>query len=208
MAQNNSNNFYKTPFLFSFLLAIIAGIFILATGKFESFQLINSHHNSFFDFFFRYYTFLGDGLLWIPFFLFTLARKKEWVWVVLLSFLISSVLAQLLKRVVFPEELRPISFLTAQFQVHFVEGVTLHHRYSFPSGHTVSAFTIAILLSFQLRNKIGFYLLPLMAFFVGYSRVYLAQHFATDVLGGILIGILAAVLSIFIIKKSRYSRDF
>ncbi|MFW5703457.1 MAG: phosphatase PAP2 family protein [Patescibacteria group bacterium] len=64
-------------------------------------------------------------------------------------------------------------------------------NFSFPSSHTVVAFTAATVLERHYGNKhiilrVGFYLL---AFLVGYSRIYLGCHFAFDVLAGAIVGI-------------------
>jgi membrane-associated phospholipid phosphatase len=45
---------------------------------------------------------------------------------------------------------------------------------------------------------------PLIAFLVGYSRVYLAQHFATDVVAGIVVGIVSSYLALVI--HDRYQK--
>ena len=69
---------------------------------------------------------------------------------------------------------------------------------SFPSGHTSTAFTFALLLAFLVRRRFAIYVFPLLAFLVGYSRVYLAQHFVTDVVAGTIIGIISSYLALVI----------
>lgn len=59
-------------------------------------------------------------------------------------------------------------------------------RFSFPSGHTITAFAVAVALG-------SFYpaLLPLLLFFalsIAASRILLGMHFLSDVLAGALIG--------------------
>ena len=69
--------------------------------------------------------------------------------------------------------------------------------YSFPSGHTTAAFEIATALSicFSKDNKKKLAIVfPVIAVFTMCSRVYLMVHYATDVLGGMIIGILSGVL--------------
>jgi membrane-associated phospholipid phosphatase len=74
---------------------------------------------------------------------------------------------------------------------------------SFPSGHTSTAYTLALLLAFLVRRRFAIFLFPLLAFLVGYSRVYLAQHFVTDVLAGTVIGILSSWLALVIYDAYR-----
>lgn len=67
-------------------------------------------------------------------------------------------------------------------------------RFSFPSGHTAAAWVAAILIA-----EIYPPLLPasaLWALAVGISRVYLGVHFPSDVVVGMVLGILSAACGI------------
>jgi len=67
-------------------------------------------------------------------------------------------------------------------------------RYSFPSGHTTSAFAMATALTLSYQK--WYVALPAYTYagFVGYSRMRLGVHFPTDVLGGMVIGIGSGLL--------------
>lgn len=66
-------------------------------------------------------------------------------------------------------------------------------RYSFPSGHTTAAFIIAIVIG----GGFPVLLIPMIiwASLVGLSRIYLGVHFPTDVLVGMIWGIISATLA-------------
>ena len=170
-------------------------------GKNETFQLINGNHNSAADFFFKYYTHAGDGWMWLLLFLFSVFLKKKYLLAVIAGVIISTALSQFLKRVIYPDELRPIAYLSENFPVHLIEGVNMNRLHSFPSGHSAAAFTIALIMAHMINKKIWSILLPLLALLAGYSRVYLAQHFLTDVLAGMGVGILSAILSLLIFRE-------
>lgn len=74
-------------------------------------------------------------------------------------------------------------------------------RYSFPSGHTAMAFSIATLLTLRYPDKpaiiAGSFL---YAGLIGYGRIYLGVHYPSDVLGGMLIGAGSAAL-IYSLRK-------
>jgi membrane-associated phospholipid phosphatase len=60
-------------------------------------------------------------------------------------------------------------------------------NYSFPSGHTLAAFTGASFLERRFGWKVG---IPayLLAGYVGWTRVYANKHYWWDVVGGAIIG--------------------
>ncbi|OAA90304.1 phosphatase PAP2 family protein [Clostridium ljungdahlii] len=77
--------------------------------------------------------------------------------------------------------------------------------YSFPSGHTVSSFAVAEILSMYFSQ----YKLIFMgiAFSIAFSRLYLYVHYPTDIISGIIVGIVCAKL-IFIVLQEGYLSMF
>jgi len=79
--------------------------------------------------------------------------------------------------------------------------------YSFPSGHTTDAFSLAT--SLTLNFKQWYVIVPayLWAGSVGYSRLYLGAHYPSDVFGGAIVGSTSAFitykLSKWLNKKGR-----
>lgn len=72
---------------------------------------------------------------------------------------------------------------------------------SFPSGHTTTAFSTAA--SLTLITKKWWVALPAFAWAtsVGYSRMYLGQHYPSDVIMGAAVGTASAFASQWIMKK-------
>ncbi len=70
--------------------------------------------------------------------------------------------------------------------------------WSFPSGHTSSAFAAAFAVLWYNR-KIG---IPTVVFaaLMGFSRIYVQVHYCTDVLAGVLVGLVYALIGILIVK--------
>ena len=72
--------------------------------------------------------------------------------------------------------------------------------YSFPSGHTGSSFASAIVLWKELPGKYGVMAL-IVAVLIAYSRLYVGVHYPSDVLAGVVIGTVLALVSVWLVKK-------
>jgi undecaprenyl-diphosphatase len=66
-------------------------------------------------------------------------------------------------------------------------------KYSFPSGHTTAAFSLAVIIALYFPI-FGFITIPL-AFCVGISRMYHGVHYPTDVIVGMFIGTTCSFLT-------------
>lgn len=192
---------FSIAVLTSLAFALAVAIFLFLHGKQDSFLIINGYYHPTLDIFFQYITFLGDGLIYIPIALYCAFYNRKYLVAVIAGILIATILTQFLKRVVFADELRPISLEAHNIIIRKIEGIPMHREHSFPSGHTSTAFSMALLLAAIMKRKFWCYILPFLAFMVGYSRVYLSQHFVTDVFAGMTIGIITAYLSLLIYKS-------
>ena len=81
------------------------------------------------------------------------------------------------------------------------------HDYSFPSGHTAASFASVAALYFAGEKKLWKPTLVL-ACLIAVSRLYLYVHYPTDVLGGVVIGIIAGYLGYRLVKvlEDKFSR--
>jgi membrane-associated phospholipid phosphatase len=192
---------YRTAAAICFSFVVIIVGLLIYLGKKDSFLLINGNHHSLLDVFFKYATYLGDGLIYVPILIYCIFWNRKFVVPVIAGIILCTLFAQGLKRFVFEEELRPISLEVEKIIIHKVEGETMRSRHSFPSGHTSTAFTMSLLLSSIIPRRVWSYVLPFIALLVGYSRVYLAQHFLTDVCAGVIIGIVSSYLALLIYHR-------
>jgi membrane-associated phospholipid phosphatase len=178
----------KSYFLSVSIFLIIANIFLLINGKKDSFLILNTYHNYFLDIFFQIITLLGDGIFFLIIcaLLFLINKKKE-SFLSLLTFMLSGLFIQILKN--YFHRPRPVNFFESYSYTKFIEGFTNAVHNSFPSGHTTSIFAIITLWVFLIEKKRYHLFLLLTALLVGYSRIYLGQHFLEDVILGAIIGV-------------------
>ena len=198
-------NYY---FFTTISILLLALLFNFSFSKTDGFLIFNSFHPAWLDVFFKYTTNLGDGLISILAVVILLAfRKKKKAMTVALAYIYSGLLIQIAKRI-FHMPRPKYFFEQTLFQyTHFVEGVSMHDQNSFPSGHTASAFALATVLVLVFKkNKISFYCV-FFAFLVGYSRIYLAQHFLIDVIFGAITGITCALVSYHQVYDLKFFRS-
>ena len=88
-----------------------------------------------------------------------------------------------------------------------IEGLMLIARkpndYSFPSGHSANVFVVTGVITWcAKRDKkwIGILLLVLSGF-IAFSRMYLGAHYPTDVIFGVMSGLIISIVIYFLIWK-------
>ncbi len=78
--------------------------------------------------------------------------------------------------------------------------VTKPTDFSFPSGHSSSSFAVGFTMFRKADKKIGIPAL-ILAILIAASRLYVAVHYPTDVLAGLLIGIIFSYIGEFTYNK-------
>ena len=84
--------------------------------------------------------------------------------------------------------------------------VTPLKDYSFPSGHTAASFASVSALYFAGRKRMAAGTL-IVSVLIAFSRMYLYVHYPTDVLGGLIIGLLCGWIADMIIQKVMEKRS-
>lgn len=77
--------------------------------------------------------------------------------------------------------------------------------YSFPSGHTLSSFAAAEMLSLYFTKYRLIFMF--IAFLIALSRLYLYVHYPTDVIAGVIMGVLCSKI-IFVIFQEVITVQF
>ena len=185
----HENRYFFIPFI---ILLLFWSVLLLGFPKPELHILINKNNSPFFDVFFSYLTFLGDGANIAVLFIVLLFKKIKYAFIFLTGSLVSSLLiVNLLKKIILHNIYRPAKYfeLFETYKLHLVEGVKMHALQSFPSGHSATAFNLFFMLALLVKNNILKFLFFCVAALVAFSRVYLSQHFLVDIAAGAVLGV-------------------
>lgn len=191
-------------FLVPYAIFFISGLFLYAFYSRTEIHIFSNELNfPAADFFFKYITNLGDGIV-IPVFVFILLFVRYRYAVILASGgLLASLIVNALKKLVFEDMYRPSKYfeIYETYKLHFVKGVELHSLQSFPSGHSASAFNLFFMLAIIVKSNRLKFVFFILAFLTAYSRIYLSQHFLIDTLAGSLTGIITILIAAEITNK-------
>jgi membrane-associated phospholipid phosphatase len=195
------NHPLRNIFTYATLLLLVLGVAALFYwDKEKVFLALNNQHTYVADVILKYFTYVGDGIFMaaLGIILWLLGKKKLGL-LLILSFLLSGLLAQSIKRL--EERPRPGLYFKKPEVIHRVDDELLKGRNSFPSGHTTTAFATFSLLAFATRNKLVQLFFFAVAVAVGYSRIYLGAHFAEDVLAGASLGFISSYFLCWLLRK-------
>lgn len=147
------------------------------------------------------------GLIWLGLLLIVLL-KRAWMTVASLFLFWIGIAIELFGKIFVNHPGPPFLFyrgvLDIELPSHYVQTGN-----AYPSGHVFrTAFLVVFIVIFllQRRTRLGrFILLPALAallFFMALSRVYLGEHWSSDVIGGFLLGSSLALLATATLPKS------
>jgi membrane-associated phospholipid phosphatase len=193
-----------------YLLVFLVGLyFVLTQDKLAGHELLNQYNAPFFDTFFYYITYLGDGVISVIILAIVAIYNYRYALVGALSFGLAALMTHLLKVSVYDHVERPYIALWNYFHhnpnSHLVLETNKLHN-SFPSGHTTGAFAIFMFLALYSKNKWIGLICCLIAVLSSFSRVYLSQHFVEDTLAGSLIGMGISLMAFAIYETVQSKR--
>ncbi|SEW50693.1 phosphatase PAP2 family protein [Chitinophaga arvensicola] len=184
---------------FIVIVLTVLSIRMIVTRQ-QAYFFINKLHTPAGDLIFPYITQLGSVSAAVLISLLLLLISKRKGAMLATAYLFTSAISFSLKALVgFP---RPHRYFAAQLHdIYFVPGVAVLDNFrSFPSGHSVCAFTAATVLSYYTKNKYWSLLYLGLALLVGYSRMYMSQHFLEDVTAGASLGVFFSMVWISLFK--------
>ncbi|MCB0631915.1 MAG: phosphatase PAP2 family protein [Saprospiraceae bacterium] len=188
------NRMYFIAFIIFWLIAF--GIYLGITQG-DDILFFNRRRTALGDTFFRYGTHMGEEIAYIFVGVILIFYSyRNLIMIPIIGVVVTAVSALLKEIFRHPRPFRWFQENGMDGLLQTIEGVTINMgSNSFPSGHTMSAFTLYTFLALCLpRKKINSVILIALPIMVGVSRIYLIKHFLEDVLVGALVGVILGVL--------------
>jgi len=157
--------------------------------------------SDFMDIFMKFLTKIGDnGAIWIIFAVVFLAitKHRKMGLRVAFSLVFSALIGNLILKN-YVARIRPYDVYT------YIELIIeKQNDFSFPSGHTSASIAAAVTIfksKFMYKKFNLGYLSIILAVLISFSRLYLFVHYPTDILGGIITGLLCAELAFILVER-------
>jgi undecaprenyl-diphosphatase len=186
-----------------FVITIVAAAGLTVTfDRFilNSFQSI--HRSEFLDGLIITITTFGDisNLVIVAIVLTIIRRTRKTGMIFLISIVIIAILVMYIKPVIgrqMPQySYKPILQLPKKFVIEEDTLVPNANSFSYPSNHIAVATSFAFIVSYQLirKSKTAGILIWLFPFCLGITKLYILQHYFTDVIGGFIFGFIVSVV--------------
>ncbi len=149
---------------------------------------LQNNGNRMFDYLAKLLHFCGSPislLLVVPIIFAKINRTLAWQFFVAL--LLSMLVATIGKEIF--QTTRP--HLAYPSQVH---NLVNQNGFGFPSGHVITAVMVTTLLCRWIKHQWRWFVGVLYVILVGWSRMYAGVHYPHDILGGLFIGVILALL--------------
>lgn len=164
--------------------------------EFYILDLIQNHKTHFLDYLMPKITMLGNlGMIWIILCIILICKKntRRSGIILLIIIIIDIFICNIfLKNII--ARTRPFDINT---NINLL--ISRPKDFSFPSGHTAISFASTLSLYLSGMKKMSLCAL-LLAILIAFSRLYLYVHFPSDIIGGIFIGLISAIIGYNIFK--------
>lgn len=172
------------------------------------FQFFGSLQNDFLTAVANFFTNFGDELFIIPILVLSIVlcffkKTRKYGFSILFAIIVGTLLTNVVCK---PYVGRTRPYNTLQFNEAYMQWYTFAGQLnesdaSFPSGHTTGAFEIAtamfICMMKDNKKKLA-WIFPAIALCTAGSRIYLMVHYPSDVVGGMIVGIVSGIAGWFL----------
>lgn len=196
---------YRVRFLLIPYIIVLCGCLVIKAlyTRPEIYFAVNGLYSNWADTLAPYVTDIGDGTTVIVLSVILLFFSYRAAFLLISSYAVTSITAQILKYA-FDAPRPSVYFEKQAARIHYVKDLYLLSTHSFPSGHTVTAFSAGLVFTYLVKDKRWGLALFVVAVLVGYSRMYLSQHFFEDVMAGSVVGVIVTILWLSWIDRRKF----
>lgn len=203
--SENLNRFLKDNyFSFGVYVCVLLGLIPLIFMQKYTINVWINHNiaSHSFDPFFIFYSNCFEGYIHVVTILvFAFISRRKFL-LFMVQALLVGVFVFLLKELVFGNIPRPTKLLGYEAFLHLLKDTSVYKEcFSFPSGHTMSAFAVMSMFAYLNKSHMFQLFLFFLAFVAAYSRIYLLQHFFIDTYFGMILGFLTTIITVKIFER-------
>jgi membrane-associated phospholipid phosphatase len=200
MQQLIKNSGFK-GFLSGFAVFLLVGIIVFLTTKHGDVVLfINRYSSEEYDALILFLTDLGLGSVIAGVMVALLFWKVRFGLTGLISLGLVAIFTNLGKKLLFAERARPFNYFYYDDFHRFIYTAELNYHYSFPSGHSMTIFAAMSLFAVLAGKQWAGLVFFVAALVIGFTRIYLLQHFFLDVYVGSILGVVSTILALVLLN--------
>ncbi|WP_372774138.1 phosphatase PAP2 family protein [Mangrovibacterium sp.] len=186
-------------YLLAYTIFILLGLVVLLTTNYGDVVLfINKYSRMEWDRAVDWITRIGLGstmaIVAVGFALY----KLRYSLMMLFNLALVGLVTALFKKLLFPDIVRPLKYFDPEAFHRMVQLTDYNLLHSFPSGHTMTIFAMMSLLAYFSGRNFVAVICVVVAIVVGFSRIYLCQHFFVDVYVGSMLGLICTGTTIWV----------
>ena len=201
--KNNSHILFRNKglqgFAFVYLPFLVVGLILASLIQHGDVVLfINKYSRESWDAIVSLITDLGLGGFVAAFMGLLMFVRIRYAIMGLVNLAFVGIFTSLFKNILFTGRTRPFNYLYYDDFHRFIYTAELNYHSSFPSGHTMTIFAAMSLMAYFVGKRWVGGLFFVVALIIGFSRIYLCQHFFIDVYVGSILGLFCTALTIWI----------